>query len=130
MDGLIDSFKCSGFLTGISDHSIGVEAQRIFGLTEIDDPLFPIDLTIINARFVGNYMRERLRVVLAGSLFGLDPHLGQFYRLETNYEARDGFRMGIMYVHYNPSEGEQLSPLSGLNRHEQVIAQLRWDFQH
>ena len=43
---------------------------------------------------------------------------------------RDGFRMGIMYVHYNPSEGERLSPLSGLNRHEQVIAQLRWDFQH
>lgn len=116
--------------TGISDYTIAVEAQRSFGLTSIDDPLFPIELTIINARIVGTYLRERVRVVLAGSLFGLDPHLGQFYRFETNYEVRDGFRMGIMYVHYNPSTGEQLSPLSGLNRHEQILAQLRWDFQH
>lgn len=116
--------------TGISDHTLAIETQRSFGLTSIDDPLFPVELTIINARIVGTYLRERLRVVLAGSLFGIDPHLGQFYRLETNYEARDGFRMGLMYVHYNPSDGEDLSPLSGLNRHEQVIAQVRWDFQH
>ncbi len=89
-----------------------------------------MELSLISLRMVGDYLRERLRLIAVASLFGLSPHLGQFYRAEVNYEVRDGFRLGLMYVHYNAQDLDTLSPLSGLDRHNQVLAQCRWDFQY
>jgi hypothetical protein len=115
---------------GVSQLTLSAEFQRPYLLTTLKDPLYPMELSIVALRAVGNYMRERLRLIAVASVFGLSPHLGQFYRAEANYEVRDGFRLGLMYVHYNAQDSETLSPLSGLERHDQVLANCRWDFQY
>lgn len=115
---------------GLSQLTLSAEFQKSFLLSTLDDPLYPMELSVVALRIVGDYLRERLRLIAVASLFGLSPHLGQFYRTEVNYEVRDGFRLGLMYVHYNAQDVDTLSPLSGLDRHNQVLAQCRWDFQY
>lgn len=128
VSGLTPMFGIS--FNGISQLTLSAEFQKPYLLTTLKDPLYPMELSIIALRAVGNYMRERLRLIVVASVFGVSPQLGQFYRAEANYEVRDGFRLGLMYVHYNVQDSETLSPISGLERHDQVLANCRWDFQY
>ncbi len=115
---------------GISQLTLSAEFQKSLLLTTLDDPLYPMELSLLSARIVGAYLKERLRLIAVVSVFGLSPHLGQFYRTEANYEVRDGFRLGLMYVHYNAHSLDTLGPLSGFDSHNQILGQCRWDFQY
>ena len=115
--------------SGLSQHTLGVEIQRPLLLTTLTDALYPVEMGVVSGRVVGNYLRERLRVVFVLTAFGLQENFGQLLRSEASYEIRDGFRTSLAYVHYRPPSSDVLGPLSGMGEHDQVLLVARWDFQ-
>lgn len=127
MDRLIPMFSVA--YSGISEHTIGIEAQRPVLVSTLDAPLYPVEMAVVSGRIVGTYLRERLRLVLVATNFGLEKNYGQLVRTEATYELMDAWKASMAYVHYRPPNGTVLGPLSGMGNHDQVLATIRWDFQ-
>ena len=115
--------------SGISDHTLGFEVQRPLLLSEVDAALYPVELAVLSGRLVGTYLKERLRVVAVLTSFGLETNYGQLLRVEGTYEFSDGIKGSLTYVHFRPPESDTLGPLSGMQKHDQVLVSCRWDFQ-
>ena len=115
--------------SGVRDHTLGVEFQRPILLSTLTDALYPVEMAVMSGRVVGTYLRERLRLVLVVTSFGLDENYGQLVRAETAYEVQDGLKISLAYVHFRPPSADELGPLSGMNEHDQLLVVGRWDFQ-
>ncbi len=114
--------------TPFTDLMLGLEFSKSTFINEPDGLLFPADLPFTAFRLSYRLLKERLRLAAAFSMFGLTTadEIGFLARAEANYELRDGFKLGLGYVHYFPSE--DLGPASGLGDHDQLFFKLRWDF--
>ena len=115
--------------SGFSDHTLGLEFQRPILLSSVSDALYPVELSVISGRIVGTYLRERLRMVVVLTHFGLGTNYGQLLRAEGTYEVADGIKASLTYVHYGPPSGDTLGPLTGMDEHDQLLLSCRWDFQ-
>ncbi len=114
---------------GLTDTDLALEWTQAFLLDAPDDLLFPADAPQLALRVTHEALRQRLRLAAAVSVVGYTAELGWFARAEANYEVFDGVRAGVGYVTYQPPpDDEELSFLSGLDNHDRVLAQLRWDF--
>ena len=114
--------------SGLSDTMIGLEASKVTFLDDGGDLLFPIDTTWMMLRISHNAMRETLKLMAVASVIGEKAQYGWLGRLDANYELADGFKVGGAFVTYHPND-DNLSPFSGLDRHDRVMARLRWDFR-
>ncbi len=114
---------------GIADTNIALEWSQAFFLDEPDDLLFPADEPQVALRFTHEALRQRLQLTAAATAFGYTAQLGWVGRAQATYELMDGVRATVGYVTYQtPRDDEDLSPLTGLDDHDRVFAQLRWDF--
>jgi hypothetical protein len=72
-------------------------------------------------------MKERLQINLAAVGWGETVQYGWLARLDANYELRDGVKVSLGLITYQPPEAER-SPIMGLATHDRLFGGLRWDF--
>lgn len=123
----IDAIEAMVGLTwrGLADTTLGLEVDKA---TLLDTPtamLIPVDATQIVARIQHTALRERLDLLGVATAFGLRGQYGWLARCEASWLLRDGLRVGLGYVTYQP--GDELGPFAGLDRHDRLTARLRWD---
>ena len=118
---------------GIEDGSIGFEvAQQWLPGGPSFEPgqpglLAPVEEPAFALRWMQNLMRERMRVTMVGTAFGVTEFLGWFARAEAGYDIVDALELGLGVATYHP-HGEALGPLLGLDRHDRLFTWMRWDF--
>lgn len=120
---------------GIEDGSIGFEvAQRwlpegpdFAPATPGVELLSPLEEPAFALRWMQNLLRERLRLTVVGTAFGLGEFLGWFARAEAGYEIVEALEVGLGYATYHP-RGDALGPLLGFTTHDRAFTWLRWDF--
>ena len=98
----------------------------------IDPPanvLFPTDAPQLGLRYSRQYLRQTLRLDVAGSVMGLQAEYGWLARSEITYDVMDAVKAGLMFIHYHPGDDGELSVFSGMGTHDQLFLKLRWDFQ-
>ena len=54
------------------------------------------------------------------------PKRGGLFRVDLSYRILDQLKAGVGYIHY--LTGEEFGPFYGLEEHDRLFAQLRWDF--
>ncbi len=111
---------------GLPQTTLGLEFARTTLLEPVADMLFPVDAPMAVLRAQRTALRERLELQAVGMVFGLTAQYGWLARAEASYALRDGLRAGVGYVTYQP--GEEFGPFAGLDRHDRLMARLRWDF--
>ena len=108
---------------------ISAEGMRPIPFTEVNNALYPLDLPIFSVRWTQQLLRERLTLVAVATGFGFAAEYGGLARVEAAYELRDGLRSSVAFVHYHPGRAENFGPLYGLDRHDQILFQLKWSGQ-
>lgn len=110
---------------GLSNTTLGLELGKMTLLERPTTMLIPIDATQIVARAQHSALQERLELLGIVTAFGLRGQYGWLARAEATWLVRDGMRVGVGWVTYQP--GDELGPLAGLDRHDRVSARFRWD---
>ena len=123
--------------SGWTDTTISVEYQR--GLLLGDAPkrpfFVPPNIDIVAFRAQRAFWRERLNASVLLSMIEPQwsepsllhrPKRGGLLRADLNYRIRDQLKLGFGYVHY--LTGEEFGPFYGLDSHDRIFTQLRWDF--
>jgi hypothetical protein len=113
--------------TGISNLSVSLEASKRWFFDKPDNLLLDLHEPFITVRARYRMLRERLTLQAASLFFGLQAQMGWLARVEATYELADGLKLGLGYISYQP--GDEFGPVRGLDEHDRVFAQLRWDFQ-
>ncbi len=90
------------------------------------DLLFRADSGNAAVRLGYTAMRERLRIDVVGIGFGWDLRFGGLARASATYELRDGMKLAAGVISYRP--GSERGPVTGLDSHDRVFWQYRWDF--
>lgn len=120
----------SGLVTatysGIDNAMISVELGKGIFIDEPDALLFPLDA--MTAAIQGNYQafRDDLEITAVALFLGETVQYGWLLRAEARYRIRDTFKIGGGIVTYHP--GDEPGPLLGLDEHDRVFLDLRWDF--
>ncbi len=112
--------------SGFKDTAVGLELQKgqtISGSTKL---LVPIEMPIIALRISRNMLRELLRVSFVASTFGWQAERGGLMRADISYSLSDSLKWQLGYAYY--IQGDQFGPFYGLNQHDRIFTQLRWDF--
>ncbi len=123
--------------SGFADTTLSVEYQRGFLIGDApSEPFFiPPNLEIIAMRAQRNFWRERFSAGLVLSMIAPQwaspsalhqPERGGLVRADLSYRLLDQLKLGVGYVHY--LTGESFGPFFGLEEHDRLFAQLRWDF--
>jgi hypothetical protein len=113
--------------SGFSDTMLAVEVEHHRLLDDLPGLLLDFEQPAIAFRFRRTFLREDLVLNLAISFQGWTANLGWLGRAEASYVLRDGLKIGLGFITYQPVE-EEFGFFSGLDRHDRVQAQLRWDF--
>ena len=113
--------------SGIANTMIGFEASKATLLGDHGTLMFPVDAPFIALRLSHNALRERLKIMAVGSVIGATAEYGWIARANATYDLADGVKASLGYMSYQPTD--KISPFSGLDRHDRVFAQLRWDFR-
>lgn len=113
--------------TGISNTMIGVETSKTTLLSDLGTLLFPIDAPWFMLRVQHKALRDTLTIMAVASMIGSKAQYGALGRLDATYELADGIKLGGGYVTFQP--GDEISPFSGLDRHDRLMLRLRWDFR-
>ena len=123
--------------SGFTDTTLSLEYQKSFLVSDTPEkPFFvPPNLDVIALRAQRTFWRERLS---ASAVFTMiapqwgepsqlhQPQRGGLARVDLSYRLRDQVKLGLGYVHY--FTGEDFGPFYGLESHDRLFAQLRWDF--
>ncbi len=116
-----------GFLyNGITDQVFALELTHGIFLDPPAQVLFPAEIPTLALRWQGSFLRERLKLVVAGLFMGWTLEYGWLARAELHYELQDGLQVSLGYITYQP--GSEFSLLTGLSSHDRLSAGLRWDF--
>ena len=123
--------------SGWTDTTIGAEYQR--GALIGDEPnqpfFFPPNIDLVVLRFNTTQLREKLTLGAVLSLIQPrwseparlhEPKRGGLIRLDATYRLLDQLKLGLGYIHYLQSDA--FGPFYGLEKHDRVFTQLRWDF--
>ena len=110
-----------------STTTVGVEIARTTLIDAPADLIFPVDAPMLAGRLMHRAVHDRLIFVAAASAFGLQAEYGWLARGEVRWDFGDGVQAGVGAISYQP--GDEFGPLAGLDRHDRVFGQLRWDFQ-
>lgn len=113
--------------SGISNTMIGIEASKATLLGNHGELMFPIDAPFLALRLQHTAMRERLKIMAVASAVGETAQYGWLARANATYDVADAMKVSIGYVTYHPTD--EISPFSGLTRHDRVFLQYRWDFR-
>ena len=123
--------------SGFTDTSLSLEYQGGQVIAQESDLTFfiPPNLDILAMRVNHTFGRERFT---AGAILSMivpqwstpsqlhQPKRGGLFRLDFGYRVLDQLKVGLGYVHY--LTGEEFGPFYGLEKHDRLFAQLRWDF--
>lgn len=117
--------------TPITDLQLALEITRSTFVNKPKNLLFPADDLFAAFRLMVRTLRERLTLSFAASAFAPPDEsfadgFGFFLRAGADYELMDGLKLGLAFVHYNPSD--DLGMLSGLDTHDNLSLKLRYDF--
>jgi len=112
---------------GISNTMIGIEASKVVLLTDLGELLFPMDAPFLMLRAQHKALRDRLTIMAVASMIGATAEYGALGRIDATYELADGWKASAGYVTFQP--GDEISPFSGLDRHDRAMVKLRWDFR-
>ena len=110
---------------GLSNTTLGLEIDKATLLAAPTAMLIPVYATQIVVRAQHSAFQERLDLLGVASAFGLTAQYGWLARAEATWLLREGLRIGLGYVTYQP--GSKLCPFAGLDQHDRVYARLRWD---
>lgn len=123
--------------SGITDTTFAVEYQRgaLIGSGPESPFFFPPDIDIIAIRANTTLLREKLLLSAVVSMIAPkwsspqelhQPERGGLLRVDATYRLLDQLKLNIGYVHY--LSGDTFGPFYGLEKHDRLFAQLRWDF--
>lgn len=86
----------------------------------------PVGATQYAGRVAVTALRDRLE--LSGLFMGIGATLqyGWIANGMASYELADGLRAGLGYITYQP--GAERGPLIGLDTHDRLFTQVKWDF--
>ncbi|HIN86144.1 MAG TPA: hypothetical protein EYN06_06660 [Myxococcales bacterium] len=113
--------------TGVSNLMISLESSNRWYLDRPEHLLVELDQPLFALRGQYTMLRERLKLSAMVIMMGLKAEMGWMARVEANYELRDGLKLGLGYISYQP--GDEFGLLLGLTNHDRIVAQLRWDFK-
>jgi len=111
---------------GIPHLSVDVELAGGWEPEPLAEVLFPVAPMTGAFRLAYTAAKERLVLSGAGVGFGSDLRYGGFTRVDASYEIADGVHGMVGGIVFRP--GSELGPLLGLDKHDQVFVQGRWDF--
>lgn len=123
--------------SGWTDSTLSIEYQRGFLLSEAPNADFfiPPTLDILVLRANRTFWRERLSASLVTMMIAprwsspqrfYEPKRGGLLRVDTSYRLLDQLKLSLGYIHY--MTGQDFGPFYGLDDHDRVFTQLRWDF--
>jgi hypothetical protein len=90
-----------------------------------EDLLFPVNAVTYGFRGTHTALKERLRLNVSALGSGAKLEYGGLVRADASYEIRDGMRAMIGGIVYRP--GKERGFLLGLDQHDQLFAQLRFN---
>ena len=114
--------------TGVQDLVVGFEVLKPYVINKPHGMLFDANAPTFALRASYKMLRERLTLSAAAIFVGWYREQGWLVRADVEYEILDGLAVRAGYVTYQPGSAE-FSPFMGLDRHDRLFAQLRWDFQ-
>lgn len=112
--------------TPYQDLSLGFEMTKSWFLEEPEGLLVDLNYPNVLLRATWRTLRERLAVYAALAPPGPELAHGWLARVDVDYELTQGIVLTVGGITYHP--GEELSPFSGLTRHDRFIVRARWDF--
>jgi len=113
--------------TGVSNLRVDLEySQGWMPDDAAEDLTFPVGKPQFAARIAYSLLRERLELATLAGAMGSSFEHGLIANLTADYELADGLHAGLGYVTYRP--GEELGPILGMDSHDRLFAQARWDF--
>jgi hypothetical protein len=115
-----------GQYTGISDLVVDIEVSQGWLTSPRDDLVFPVDSMTYGGRASYTTSRERLVFTAVGMVFGYAAQYGGLARADATYEIADGWHASLGAITYRP--GSETGPLVGLDTHDRVFMQVRYDF--
>ncbi len=114
--------------TGVQDLTIGFEVLKPYVISKPNGMLYDANAPTFALRASYLTLRERLTFSAAALFMGWYREQGWLVRADVEYAIMDGLAVRAGYVTYQPGSAA-FGPFLGLDRHDRVFAQLRWDFQ-
>jgi len=117
--------------SGIDDLNLGVEFQKPIMLrdpaaAEGQELLIPIEAPAFAVRAIYTGLDEKLNISAVATWFGWEAEVGLIARAEVSYKFVDALTLGLSFITYHP--GDDFGPFYGLDRHDRINLNLRWDF--
>ncbi len=113
-------------IAAISRTTFDIEVGGGFFPSPLDDLLFPVNAVTYGFRGSHTALKERLRLGVSCLGSGVDLSMGGLVRADASYEISDGLKAMVGGIVYRP--GSERGFLLGLDSHDQVFGQLRYDF--
>jgi len=113
--------------TGVEHLIVGVEFMKP---TLVDDPdrmLMDMNALTFSLRASYQALDDRLTISAVALFFGWYRQQGWLVRGDVTYDLLDTLQIGLGYISYQP--GSEFGALFGLERHDRLFANVRWDFQ-
>lgn len=112
--------------TGLPETTVEIELTKGWMPERPDDLLFPADAAVWAVRVSRTAFRERLRVDGLALVQGFDARYGGLGRISASWTLADGWQATLGAITYQP--GRERGMLLGLDTHDRVYAQVRFDF--
>ena len=123
--------------SGLADTNLSIEYQggQLLGSNKDLAFFVPPNLDILAMRASHTFGRERFSASAVLSMLVPQwsnpsqlhkPERGGLFRLDVSYRVLDQLKASLGYIHY--LTGEEFGPFYGLEEHDRLFAQLRWDF--
>jgi len=112
--------------TGLPQTRIDVEVARGYLPRGRTNLTMPVGETQYAVRISRTFLKERLELGGFAAAIGTRLQYGLLASVLASYEISDGLRATLGYVTYQP--GSEVGPLVGMDEHDRLYAQVRWDF--
>ncbi len=116
--------------SGLPDHTFALEAVNRHILdydVDLNAGGAPLnqDSSQFALRYTGNYLREKLQIVMLASVFGKYGEDGGFYRASAEYELAQALSLTLGLVVYQAGDNGNFNAVATNDR---LFADLRYDF--
>ena len=111
--------------TGVENLTLGVELLSTIIFEEPEGML--VEMSVPTLAFRASYLALDEALSLSAVITVMGGGQGWLGRADVSYDLLDTLKLGLGYVTYQP--GDAFGAFYGLESHDRLFANLRWDFQ-
>jgi len=112
--------------SGVQDLTVTVEMQKVWLMDPLEESLFDPEEPSISGNLRYTMLRERLQLALVVLAMGAQAELGWLGGATATYELADGLKIKLGGNTFQPTD--EFGLFYGLDSHDRISLQLRWDF--